>query len=204
VARVFLEIGNESYTRIFQATEERNTEMLNLRTLPETESFQCESCESNCLIDMELPTRTDGSFKSFMGYCAISYRNSIQWELQQDAVTDEEGFRRFGEFFMVALGTFYSPQAGMIFEIEFSSGRTILAITGDVKAVNHTDERNQYTVSNGCMVEFIVDPRVISQTSRRMGNMGFSGMEGSVVRISRVLECRAEVLNEEEMDSVFS
>jgi hypothetical protein len=153
---------------------------------------------------MELPTGTSGEFKSFMSFRSITNRTSIQWDLQQNAVTDEEGFRRYEGMYMVAVGTYYSPQAGMTFEIEFSSGRTILAISGDVKDQRHTCSFNRYTLANGCAVEFIVDPRVISRTSRRMGDMSFSGMEGSVVRISRVLDCRAEDFNEEEMDNVFS
>lgn len=145
------------------------------------------SIQSNHTIytDLDLPN-VDTSMKTFMGYKAITNTGSKQWELQQSAITNEDGFRIYNDKYMIALGTFYSPYVGIEFEIEFDTGKVIQCITGDVKNNIHTDKTNRYIEHNGNVLEFIVDTEKIGALSRKMGDMSYSDIEGNIVRISRV------------------
>ena len=51
----------------------------------------------------------DNSFKAYMDYKSITNPSSIQYQMQQAAWTDENGFRKYGnDRYMVALGTYYT------------------------------------------------------------------------------------------------
>lgn len=125
-----------------------------------------------------------GSFKSYMDYRTITNKNSKQYEIQSVAWTDEEGFRRLGEDYIIALGTHYTKEAGARFEIELCSGKVFTAIAGDIKANEHTVEGK--VAMDGSVVEFVVDSSKISEKSKRMGDMSYSGFEGEVLEIRRI------------------
>lgn len=134
---------------------------------------------------------TATSFKTWMSYRAITSKSSIQWQLQQDAWTDTDGFRRYGKegYYMVALGTYYAEQCGKVFDITFEEGTTIRCIVGDTKADQHTDELHQH--HNGNVVEFIVDGKAISNTCKRMGDMSYAkgvNLKGKPIQIKEVKE----------------
>lgn len=132
---------------------------------------------------LHVPTNVDTSFKSYMDYRTIKDRNSKQYHLQTLAYTDEEGFRRIDEYYLVAVGTFYSENCGSILEIGFSEGKVITAIVGDIKQDIHTNETNQYAEVVGDLVnivEFIVDTEKISEKTLYMGDCSYSGMNGTV------------------------
>ncbi len=131
---------------------------------------------------MEIPAASTG-FKAYMDYHTITNKRSMQYQLQQDAYTDELGFRRYGDYYMVALGTYYADSCGKTFDITFESGTTIQAITGDIKADQHTDTKNQHR--NGNVVEFIVDTDAMPSLAHRMGDMSYAApaFEGNIVSI---------------------
>lgn len=112
-------------------------------------------------------------FKALMDYRSIKDKASRQWQLQQGAWTDEQGFRRYGDYYMIALGTYYAEECGRLFRISFEDGGVIDAVVGDIKADADTDALHQHR--NGNVVEFIVDTTAISRDCLVMGDMSWAG-----------------------------
>ncbi len=114
------------------------------------------------------------TFKSWMPYQAITYRNSKQWELQQIAYTEfTYGIRKIDDYFMVAVTSQYG-NVGDVLEIEFEEV-TIYAIVGDQKDSGHDDCQS---LRDGSVVEFIVDNNMLHGDIRKSGNLNsiFTGM----------------------------
>ena len=123
-------------------------------------------------------------FKSYMDYRALTNRSSRQYALQQEAYTNEQGFRIYDGYYMIALGTYYAKSVGERFRITLDSGQSFLAITGDIKSDAHTDSLHQHRGGN--IVEFIVDQRLIPSTCRRMGDMSYAGLQGRIQSIEKL------------------
>lgn len=123
-----------------------------------------------------MPVCAPGStFKSWMDYRKITSTSSRQWKLQQEAYTDDQGFRRIGEYYMVAMARQYGP-VGKKHLITFSSGASILAVIGDIKGgttCKHPDSS---------MLEFIIDAQTISPVIKRSGNVN-KVYEGTIISI---------------------
>ena len=49
----------------------------------------------------------DTSFKAYEDYSCITNTESTQYKLQQQAWTDSNGLRRYGDEYMVAVGSYY-------------------------------------------------------------------------------------------------
>ena len=101
--------------------------------------------------------------KTFMGYKTITDKTSKQYELQQMAYTDEEGFRKIDNRYCVAIGTAFGVYTGQMFDVELENGTVIECIVGDIKKEKDTDETNTFT-KQGCCLEFIVDTKKLSGT----------------------------------------
>ena len=97
--------------------------------------------------------------KTFMGYKTITDKTSKQYELQQMAYTDEEGFRKIDNRYCVAIGTAFGVYTGQMFDAELENGTIIECIVGDIKK----DETNTFT-KQGCCLEFIVDTKKLYGT----------------------------------------
>ena len=142
---------------------------------------------------LEVPNE-DTSFKSYMNYTAITNKKSLQYKMQQEAWTDENGLRRYGDAYMVAMGTFYANGCGEYFEVTLESGESFTVVTGDIKSDSHTDDRNMYSpiyidgeMKYANILEFIVDTSDLSRGVRRSGNIGtidrFGGQIKTIERI---------------------
>lgn len=112
------------------------------------------------------------AFKTLMDFRSIKDKTSRQWQLQQEAWTDEQGFRRYGDYYMVALGTYYASECGRLFRISFEGGGVIEAVVGDIKSDMDTDALHQHR--DGNVVEFIVDTGAISRDCMVMGDMSWA------------------------------
>lgn len=146
-------------------------------------------CEA---IALDVPTEIKTSQKTYMDYRTITSKSSKQYKLQQDAWTDEYGFRRYGDYYMVALGTFYTGDScGKVFRITLDTGVSFTAITGDVKADIHTDELNQHR--NGNVVEFIVNTDAIPDMCRKMGDMSYANDSMFTGNIQNIEFLNAEI-----------
>lgn len=143
--------------------------------------------EAETVVEMGLPTETDGEFKSYMSYTAITDEDSMQYKMQEGAWTDENGFRIYDDKYMVAMGTYYAQECGEEFIITLDGGKEIEVIIGDIKQDAHTDLNNQYVEHNGNIVEFIVDISALDDLSKKMGDVSYSGLEGAIVKIEKVI-----------------
>ena len=152
---------------------------------PQTESKFVE-VEQIVYNELELPEEADGKFKTYMDYRKITDKSSKQWELQQLAWTEERGFRKIGEHFLVAVGTFYADEVGKELLIEFEDGQQIKAIVGDIKQDRHTDPTNRYVPINGNIVEFIVDVEKLDPEVIRRGDVSWLGLNGKITSIWEV------------------
>ena len=137
-------------------------------------------------IHKTIPKNT--SMKSWMDYRAITSKNSPQYKLQRqkNVYTDKEGFRRIGDDYIIAVGSFYTKIVGTRVEIKLSSGSVFTAIVGDCKADRHTDKLHQKHISDGSMLEFLVDSRSLNKNIRKMGDCSFANddkFKGEVVSI---------------------
>ena len=125
--------------------------------------------------------------KTFMDYRAITDTTSDQYHIQQRAWTDENGFRRYGDDYLVAMGTYYAEKCGKRFEITLENGTVFTAMIGDIKQDRHTDALHQH--SNGNVLEFIVDDDVISDLCWYHGDMSFVdgvNFKGKIVSIKEI------------------
>lgn len=136
--------------------------------------------------ELDLPEEADGKFKTYMDYRKITNKNSKQWKLQEQAWTEGRGFRKIGEHFLVAVGTFYANEVGKELLIEFEDGQQIKAIVGDIKQDRHTDPTNRYVPINGNIVEFIVDVEKLDPEVIRRGDVSWLGLNGKIKSIWEV------------------
>ncbi|MCL2507977.1 MAG: hypothetical protein FWF05_02240 [Oscillospiraceae bacterium] len=137
--------------------------------------------------DYEIP-QGDTSFKTYTYYTSLN-RNSAQWKLQQEAYTDENGLRKMGGDYMVALGSYYSGTLGERFLVTLDGGETFTVVVCDFKSDRHTDSANQYSPVNAQMknvVEFYVDKNLDS-AAKRMGDVSYiEGFKGNITAIEKI------------------
>jgi len=132
---------------------------------------------------LELPKGSTGEFKSIENASSITDQDSKQWHFKQLWRTDNLGFKRFGNYYIVAMGTFYAQYIGQIFLITFEE-REILCMIGDVK--RDSDCINQmYDKRDKSIVEFVVDETVMSDSIQSLGNLSTLGMGGKLISIER-------------------
>jgi hypothetical protein len=147
-------------------------------------------------VKYELPDN-DTDFKTYMSWRAITNTRSAQYKLQQEAWTDENGLRKVGDDYCIAVGTFYSRTVGERFKITLSSGTEFTAIVGDIKADRCTDSKNMYTpvynergkIISANVIEFIVDTSSLPREVRRAGTVGaLDGFAGNIKTIEKIKE----------------
>ena len=135
------------------------------------------SMQVNAATVKDVPTNT--SFKTWMGYKAITNTSSKQYELQQKCTTDANGLRVYDGRYCIALGTYYTKDIGTYVDVTLIDGTVLPCILGDVKSDKHTDSANRQMVANGNVVEFIVDSDVLQSSAKSTGNIssipGFAG-----------------------------
>ena len=121
----------------------------------------------------------DTSFKAYEDYKCITNTESLQYELQQKAWTDEYGLRRYGDEYMVAVGSYYGSVGDHI-KVTLDTGETFDAIIGDSKG-----KRWYHKCGKGAnVVEFIVDTSSLDKTAKEMGDISYiPSFEGDVTEI---------------------
>ncbi len=129
-----------------------------------------------------------GRFKSYTNYRLLS-KSSPQWnkiQCHKDAYTDKNGLRKVGNYYCVAMGSYYSSTLGDTFEIT-TEGGTFQVVLCDFKANQHTDSTNRYTAHNGCVIEFYVDTDSLNSTARQMGDISYadSKFSGKIISITK-------------------
>lgn len=141
----------------------------------ENEEKKAEIKESETIHEIFLPPKEDTNFKSFMSWKTITDKSTKQYKLQHDghAWTDEYGLRRYDDYYMIALGSYYAPEVGRIFRIVLEDNTEFTAIVGDQKADKDTDKYHRYRKvgKNVNVIEFIVSASKLPQNVRESGNI---------------------------------
>lgn len=130
-----------------------------------------------------------GKFKSYTNYKLLN-KNSSQWtkvQCNNNAYTDSNGLRKVGDYYCVAMGSYYTNTLGDLFEIKTENG-SFKVIICDFKANAHTDSKNQYTVANGCIIEFYVDMPTLNSRAKTMGDISYIGgkFAGKIISIVKI------------------
>lgn len=137
-----------------------------------------------------VPEDISTDFKSYMDYRCITNTNSSQYKLQKYAWTDENGLRRYDDYYLVALGSYYSSTVGDCFKITLDTGETFDVMVGDCKADCDTDSTHMYHPmrdGSGNVIEFIVDTKELPKEVRRMGTVSAIDIfEGNVESIEKI------------------
>lgn len=123
-------------------------------------------------VEYELPENPAYTgFKAYEPYTSITSKTSRQWQLQQDAVTDINGFRLLDGRYLVALGTYFDAPCGTYVDIILENDVLIPCIVGDIKSDAHTDEETHTYSQCMCATEFIVDEKYCPV--RETGNISY-------------------------------
>lgn len=124
----------------------------------------------------------DTSFKAYEDYKYITNTESLQYKLQQQAWTDENGLRRYGDEYMVAVGSYYGDVGDHIV-VTLDTETTLECIIGDSKG-----KRYYHPCGKGAnVVEFIVDTNFLDSTARKMGDCSYiDGLDGQVLTIENI------------------
>lgn len=128
----------------------------------------------------------------FMDYTAITDTASRQYQLQYDgnAWTDNDGFRRYGDYYMVAMGSVYG-QVGDTLRIWTDWGNCYDVIIGDCKgsdSVYYNSQSWYHLTGNGKVnvIELIVDTTCLNEDALVSGNCGtLEYLGGNIVKIER-------------------
>lgn len=135
-------------------------------------------------------SKSNTSMKSYMDYKTITDKTSEQYKLQhnENIYTDNEGFRKIGDNFIIAVGTYFGCNVGQEVMVKLSSGGTFKAIVGDIKADIHTDSQQHIQHKlDGSVVEFLVNQSKLEKTIKAMGDCSYSkenNFKGDVVGIT--------------------
>lgn len=123
-------------------------------------------------------------FKSYTAYTCLS-RSSSQWKkIQTIAYSDANGLRKVGDYYCVAMGSYYSTTLGDLFRITTDQGNVFEIIICDFKANRHTNSTHQYTTRNQCITEFYVDYSCFNSAAKRAGSVSaISGFGGKITSI---------------------
>lgn len=129
--------------------------------------------EENKYIEYEI--KDTSGFKSYMPYTTITSKSTLQYILQKDyAYTGDYGIRQVNNRYCVAIGTAFNADIGTYLDLILENGEIIPCILGDIKSNRHTNENNIFTLNNGCVSEFIVNPNYIEENVKKSGDISFS------------------------------
>ena len=139
----------------------------------------------------------NSSFKAWMSYKAVTNKRSPQYKfIHTWGWVDSEGFMRCSgeknlgvdqDYYLIALGSYYGTSIGTKYRITLDTGKVFYGALADCKANRHTNATNQYVLSNGNMVEFLVDTSKLNENVKKMGSANvYMPLNGKVVKIERM------------------
>lgn len=114
-------------------------------------------------------------FKSYEDYRAIKSKTSPHYKLQRYyADTAPNGIRIVDGRYCVALGSYFTDVIGQYVDVVLQNGTVIECILGDQKADKHTDSKHIAHLTDGSIVEFIIDKNVMTKEIVGLhGNVSF-------------------------------
>lgn len=181
ITSVICETTTEEETVIIETETETETEIITTTKAIET-TTRATIIESKT--SMHVPSEIS-NFKSYMDYRMITC--GAQLELQKQAYTDANGCRKVGNYFCIALGSYYGSEIGAKYRIHLSDGTSFLGILADQKADKDTNATNQYTIYNRDIIEFVVDTNCLPSAVQLSGSLSsLEKFEGKVVGIDKL------------------
>lgn len=108
--------------------------------------------------------------KTWMPHNLFS-KKTLQYAVQQLAVTDFNGFRGVDGRFCVAVGSRVTTEIGVLIDVVLENGEVIPCIAADAKNDAHTDATNTFTTASGCCCEFIVDTDKLVHRVKESGDV---------------------------------
>lgn len=178
----------QTQTNSIEQLKAENTNLNNQVEILEQEKKELEDKlkSTNKTTTQQSKKSLGGAFKSYTDYKCLS-RKSAQWKLQEQAYTDENGLRKIGDAYLVALGSYYGTTLGTKYTVTLANGNVFNIILCDCKQDRHTDSKNQVCLSNGSILEFYVDASKLPRSVKISGSIGsisfFSGNVVSIVQI---------------------
>lgn len=131
----------------------------------------------------------DVSKKTYMDYkkiCKESTQGNIVYGVE--AWTDNEGLRRWNDYYCVALGSYYG-NVGDKFLVVTDKGNNYRVIKADEKANIHTDSSNRYTIATKCMMEWVVETSKLNKFVKNSGNINnIEKVSGNIIKIIKIRE----------------
>ena len=165
-----------------QETVNSTKDAPNNQTTVESEVIDKYFDDAHTIGNYKVPS-VNTNFKSYT-YYALLNKSSIQWKLQELAYTDDNGLRKIDNYYLAAMGSYYSTTIGDIFRLTTDTGAVFDIILCDGKADRHTDANHMYTTANNCMVEFYVDTTVLNRDVKFRGSVGIlPQFSGSIVKV---------------------
>lgn len=110
-------------------------------------------------------------FKCYEYYDLITDESSLSYQLQQKAITDDKGFRKINNRYLIAVGTHWNCDCGTKLDLILENGTIIPCIVGDIKADVDTDETRTFSTYSMCCSEFIVDKNQLDTTVKNTGDV---------------------------------
>ena len=170
----------------------KNVAEIPFDTTSEVIESTAEVTEFNTEVYESLPI-PDGitDFLTYMDFRALTNTASKQWELQQTAWTDADGFRRIGDDYCVALGTIYG-EIGDRFRVTTDKGNVYTVTMSDAKgfdSVFYDGVHSWYHYAgNGCnVIEFVVQTECLPSAVTVSGSCGaVDYLAGNIVSIERI------------------
>jgi murein DD-endopeptidase MepM/ murein hydrolase activator NlpD len=136
-------------------------------------------------------------------------RTSAQYRLNKSCLDDENGFRRFGDSYLVALGSYYGSAIGQKYTLSFRQpDRTVLrisAVLGDQKSDAHTDALHRYQISDKTVVEFIMSSRSDGNATvinRTFGTLIGVSRGGGAAQVSGEINADSEITATGNIDGI--
>lgn len=188
VTETSTEVSTEADTEVSTETTEQTTveEIVTSAPAPMETEPQTEPQTENSSTGAQYYPSNFGTFKSYTDYRCLS-RSSPQWKLQEQAYTDENGLRKIGDAYLVAMGSYYGTTLGTEYVVTLSNGNSFTVMLCDGKADRHTDANNQVCLANGSVIEFYVEADKMPSIVRQMGSVGaLEQFSGSIVSIEKV------------------
>ena len=132
----------------------------------------------------------NASIKLFTDYRAYDIWYTPHYRLQQVATTDENGFRRYNDDYLVALGSYYSTRIGDRFLVVLDTGNVFTVMLADGKQDKDCVD-NMYTPCEDYsgnaaanVLEFIVDSDVLDASVYDSGDVNnISSVYGDIAMI---------------------
>lgn len=161
---------------------------------PSTEQAPAENSNWKVGEDMLLPT-LNTHVKFCTDYRWYQVPGTPHYRMQLDSTTDELGLRRYGNDYVVGLGSYYSTSIGDRFEIILDTGKTFVVILGDGKADCDTDKKNMYTpvpkwydgLPAANVLEFIIDSEVADPEMISYGSVDYyDEFKGNIIKMTYI------------------